>query len=126
MNLKDLSGDEKLALVALTEVAVVANRTVTEEELAQVDEVVDALGEDEFHRLADEAEARFADRDHLKTFLLGISNQEARELIYGTALTEALAEGMPHEEAGLLEWLAAAWQIPVDIGEAEEEGGEEE
>jgi hypothetical protein len=126
MNLKDLSGDEKLALVALTEVAVVANRTVTEEELAQVDEVVDALGEDDFHRLAEEAETRFADRAHLKTFLLGISNQEARELIYGTALTEALAEGMPHEEAGLLEWLAAAWQIPVDIGEAEEEGGEEE
>lgn len=124
MNLKDLSGDEKLALVALTEVAVVANRTVTEEELAQVDEVVEALGEDDFHRLAEEAETRFADRAHLKTFLLGITNQEARELIYGTALTEALAEGMPHEEAGLLEWLAAAWQIPVEIDDAEE--GEDE
>lgn len=120
MNLQDLSREEKLALVALTEVAVVSNRNVTEEELAQVDVVVEALGEDEFHQLAEEAETRFGDREKLKDFLLGVSNQEARELIYGTILTEALAEAMPHEEAGILEWLAAAWQIPVDIADAAE------
>ena len=120
MTLQDLSHDEKLALVALTELAVISNRNVTEDELAQVDGIVEALGEDGFHELVEEAEARFVERGDLKSFLQTIEGKEARELIYGTILEEALAEAMPHEEAGFLDWLAEAWGIPVDIEKTEE------
>jgi len=120
MTLHDLSHEEKLALVALTELAVISNRNVTDDELAQVDGIVEALGEEVFHQLAEEAESRFAERTDLKEFLETIKDQEARELIYGTILDEALAEAMPHEEAGFLEWLAGAWDIPVDLEKAGE------
>lgn len=118
MTLQELTHDEQLALVALSEVTVVSNRTVTDNEVAELDQLVHELGEDLFHDLAELAEARFSDRETLKVFLKGIVRPEARELIYGTALTEALADTMPHEEARFLEWLAAEWSIPVQIDEA--------
>lgn len=120
MTLQDLSHEEKLALVALTELAVVSNRNVTDSELDHVDGVVHALGEETFHNLAEEAEGKFIRREDLRDFLCAIKDQEARELIYVTVLTEALAEAMPHEEAEFLDWLAEAWEIPVDIEKVEE------
>lgn len=118
MTLQELTRDEQLALVALSEVTVVSNRTVTDTEVAELDHLVHELGEDTFHELAEQAEIRFADREVLKTFLKGIVRPEARELIYGTALTEALADTLPHEEGQFLEWLAAEWDIPVQIDDA--------
>ena len=118
MTLQELTRDEQLALVALSEVTVVSNRTVTDTEVAELDSLVHELGEDLFHELAEQAEIRFADRQVLKAFLKGIARPEARELIYGTALTEALADTLPHEESQFLDWLATEWGIPVQIDEA--------
>ena len=118
MTLQELTRDEQLALVALSEVTVVSNRTITDTEVAELDQLVHELGEDAFHELAEQAEMRFGDREALRAFLKGIIRPEARELIYGTALTEALADTMPHEEARFLEWLATEWNIPVQIDEA--------
>ena len=118
MTLQELTHDEQLALVALSAVTVISSRTVTDTEVAELDQLAHELGEDTFHDLAEQAEARFGERETLKTFLKTIVRPEARELIYGTALTEALADSMPHEEARFLEWLAAEWGIPVHIDEA--------
>ena len=115
MTLKELSRTEKLALVALTEVAVISDRNITESELDELDAIVDELGEDLFHELAEEAESRFADRPALKTFLKTITNPDARELIYGTALSETLADTLPHEQAEFMGWLATEWNIPVKV-----------
>lgn len=118
MTLQELTRDEQLALVALSEVTVIANRTVTDSEVAELDLLVHELGEDRFHALAEEAEARFADREALKAFLKTIVRPEARELIFGTVLTEALADSMPHDEARFLDWLSAEWNVPVQVDEA--------
>lgn len=115
MNINDLSREEKLALVALTELAVISDRNITENEVAQIDEIVAILGEDTFQELADEAERRFADRATLKAFLATITNPESRELIYGTVLSETLADTIPHEQAAFLEWLAAEWKISLEV-----------
>lgn len=115
MNIDELSREEKLALVALTELAVISDRNITENEVAQIDEIVAILGEDTFQELADEAERRFADRDALKVFLSTITNPEARELIYGTVLSETLADTIPHEQAAFLDWLAAEWKVSMEV-----------
>jgi hypothetical protein len=115
MNITDLSHDERLALVALTELAVISDRNITANEVDKVDEIVDALGEDTFQDLADEAESRFADRNILKNFLDGITRQEARELIYGTVLSGSLADTIPHEQSQFLESLAANWNITLEV-----------
>lgn len=115
MTLNELSHDEKLALVALTELVMISDREITDNEVAQVDEVVESLGEAVFQQLAEEAEQRFAERNALKQFLRTIVNPEAREAIYGTVLSESLADTIPHETARFLEWLAAEWNVPVRV-----------
>lgn len=115
MTLKDLSRNEQLALVALTEVAVISDRTITDNEVAQIEDIVDELGEDTFHELADEAEGRFPDRTTLKTFLKTITNPDSRELILGTVLSETLADTLPHEQAEFMSWLAKEWNIQIKV-----------
>ena len=115
MTLKELSRAEQLALVALTEVAVISDRTITYNEVSQVEAIVDELGEDIFHELADEAEGRFADRTTLKAFLKTITNPDARELILGTVLSETLADTLPHEQAEFMDWLSTEWNVPVKV-----------
>lgn len=115
MNITDLSRDEKLALVALTELAVISDRNITENEVAKIDEIVEIIGEEDFQDLADEAERRFAERRSLKAFLATITNPESREIIFGTVLAETLADTIPHEQAAFLEWLAAEWKVPIRV-----------
>ncbi len=109
----DLSRDVKLALVALTELAVISDHDISDEEVAQVDEIVEALGEPTFQELAEEAEKRFADRTTLKAFLKGITRQEAREIIFGTVLSESLVDTIPHEQAEFMQWLSSEWNVPI-------------
>jgi hypothetical protein len=115
MNITDLAHNEQLALVALTELAVISDRNITANEVDKVDEIVEALGEDVFQKLADEAENRFADRQDLRAYLTGITRQDARDLIYGTVLSESLADTIPHEQAQFLDWLAAEWKITLEV-----------
>jgi uncharacterized tellurite resistance protein B-like protein len=51
MELSDLRGDERLALVALLETAVVADGSVSDEEVEDIREVIDAFGEDQYRGL---------------------------------------------------------------------------
>jgi hypothetical protein len=115
MTLKELSRDEQLALVALTEVAVISDRNITDNEVAQIEDIADELGEEVFHELADEAESRFPDRTTLKNFLKTISNPDSRELILGTVLSETLADTLPHEQAEFMGWLAREWNVTVSV-----------
>jgi hypothetical protein len=115
MTIKELSRDEKLALVALTEVAVISDRNITDAEVAQIEAIVDEIGEDLFQELAEEAETRFSERTALKTFLSSITDPDARELIYGTVLNENLANTIPHEQAEFMDWLAAIWDLVIDV-----------
>jgi hypothetical protein len=118
MTLKELTREEKLGLVALTATAVMTDASVSEGEIGKLDEIVNDLGEDTFRELAEEAEERFTDEDALKAFLSAITRQEARELIYGTVLNEALTDTIAHSEAAFLEWLAKTWNIDVNIQDA--------
>lgn len=115
MELNDLTHDERLALVALVEVVVSSDANVSEDEQNQIAHIADALGDDAYRALANEADERFPDEGALKSFLGGLQRQEARELVYGTVLETALPDVIDTHESSLLGWLATAWKITVQF-----------
>ena len=115
MDLGDLTREERVALVALLELAVESDGTASDDELKALQGVVDAVGDAAYAEAADEADRRFRDEAELKAFLPSISRQEARELIYGAVLDTALPDAMGTHETTMLEWLAKAWGIAVHI-----------
>ncbi len=113
MELSDLDHDERLALVALLELIVGSDAEVSDEEQAEIERVAEAFGGERYRHLATEADERFADEDALRTFLSGVGRQEARELIYGTALAAALPDAVDDRESAVLDWLAKTWKVSV-------------
>jgi uncharacterized tellurite resistance protein B-like protein len=113
MELADLNKDEQLALTGLLEYVVLASGHVTQDEQAEIDTIVDAIGEDNYRVAVEEVDRRFPDEATLKNFLTGVTRQEAREVIYGTLIEAAMADTVEGRESDLLTWLAATWQVEV-------------
>ena len=115
MELKELTRDEQLALVALVEVVVSSDADVSDDEESFVVRLAATLGDDHYRALIDEADERFSDEAELKKFLATITRQEARELIYGTVLEAALPDVIDQHESSMLGWLASTWDITVQF-----------
>jgi len=126
MELSDLEKDERLALVALIERVVLADRAVSEEEAEVLPQIVEAFGEDEYRKIALAADDRFADDEALKTFLQGVKREDARELIYGTVMELALADAITGNESELLEWLGKTWNLELKVESPHEDTLEED
>jgi hypothetical protein len=114
MELHDLNHDERLALVALLELVLESDRNVVDGEVAEIDRVIDALGRDEYQQLVTEVDKRFPTEVELQAFLPTIVRQDARELIYATALDTAIEDAVDVFESQLLDWLAKLWNIHVE------------
>jgi hypothetical protein len=116
MTLNELTYEQKVALAAMVEAVAILDGDVSEAEGRKIGGIALELGEEEYRGLLDEAESRFADVDALKEFLGSVKDQEARDLIYGTVLDEAMAEPTVDVSASeLLKWLATEWQVQVQI-----------
>jgi hypothetical protein len=115
MELRDLSHEERLALVALLEVVLESDRTVSDGEVADIDDVVGELGREEYERLVAEVDRRFPTEDELKAFLPSITRQDARELIYGTVLDTAIEDAVDARESAILDWLSTLWNVRVEV-----------
>jgi hypothetical protein len=116
MELGDLDEEEKTALVGLVKTVVFSDAKVSSDEMAEIDDVVDAIGEDAYQRHLDAFESRFQDEASFRAFLKKtITRQDARELIYGTILRGAAADAIEGGESDLLAWLATAWNIEVTV-----------
>jgi hypothetical protein len=115
MELRELNHDERLALVALVELVLESDRTTVDGEVAEIDKVIDALGRDEWQQLIDEVDRRFPTEVELQAFLPSIVRQDARDLIYGTALDTAIEDSVDLFESQLLDWLAKLWNVRVEF-----------
>jgi hypothetical protein len=115
MELRDLSHEERLALVALLEVVLESDRVVSDGEVADIDRVVGELGKDEYERLIPEIDRRFPTEDELKAFLPSITRQDARELIFGTVLDTAIEDAVDPRESEFLDWLSTLWNVRVEL-----------
>lgn len=116
MELRELNGDERTALVGLIKAVVLSDSTVSEDELDEVEEVVDAFGQEGYDKAMDTFEAGFSDEEKFRAFLVTIKRQDARDLIYGTLLAGAAGDAIEGGESELLSWLATAWNVEVDTG----------
>jgi hypothetical protein len=117
LELKDLTAEERIALAALLERAVAADRDVTDLEASQVHRLINAVGSKAYEAAAAEADRRFEKEDDLWAFLAGIQRQEAREVIYEAVLEAVLADMPRPQENALLERLSRQWHLrprPVD------------
>jgi len=123
MELRDLTHEERLSLVALLEQVVESEGAVSEAEVAKIERVVAALGEDEYRRLVQEVDSRFIDEASLKKFLGGIDRQDARELIYGTVLETAAEHTVSTPESTVLDWLGKLWNVHVAFADDGSAGG---
>jgi hypothetical protein len=126
MELSDLDQDERMALVALIERVVLADHAVTTDEAELLPQITEALGEEEYRKIALAADERFRDDEGLKTFLQGIKREEARELIFGTVMEVAIADAIAGNESDLLQWLGEAWKLELKVERSHEDTLEED
>ena len=120
MGIRDLTHDQQLALVALTEATAIADKDLSNGEVDQIGEIAEELGEEHYRRLLDEAEQRFPDDSSLKHFLETISDAHARELIFDHVLRESLSSASPERsQRDPLQWLIELWQIDYKVGAEE-------
>jgi len=117
MELADLNKDEQIALAGLLEFVVLASGHVTEDEQAEIDAIVDALGEESYRAAVEEVDKRFSNEETLRSFLRKIDRQEAREVIYGTIMEAAMTDTVEGRESELLTWLAKEWNVEVKFEE---------
>jgi hypothetical protein len=92
-----------------------SDRNPTDGEVAEIDRVIDALGRDEYQQLVTEVDRRFPTEVELQAFLPTIVRQEARDLIYGTALDTAIEDAVDVWESQRLDWLAKLWNVRVEF-----------
>ena len=117
MELRDLTHEERIALVGVIEMVLESDAMVSPEEQGVLGTIDEALGAGAYRRLADEIDRRFRDEEAVRAFLPSIGRQEARDLIYATALEAAIPEAIDPHESKLLEWLATIWNVSVQLGE---------
>jgi uncharacterized tellurite resistance protein B-like protein len=115
VELKDLTQDERIALVALLQQVVEADTYVTDSEAEQVRAIVDAIGRDAYQAAVEEVDRRFEREVELRSFVQSIQRQEAREVIYEAVLEAALVDIPVKPERELLDWLAGIWNISTRI-----------
>jgi uncharacterized tellurite resistance protein B-like protein len=125
MELRDLNSDERVALAALLEYVVMASGRVTEDEQREIDDIVEALGEDAYRQAVEEVDRRFADEDAVRAFLKTIMRQEAREVIFGAVMEAAMADAVEGRESQMLDWLASEWKIEITYEEPPAAGEKE-
>jgi cobalamin biosynthesis Mg chelatase CobN len=113
MQLSDLTPEEQIALVALLRLTIGSDAQVSEDERAEIQRVVEAIGGESYRRAVEAADTRFADEQELRRWLPTISRPAARELIFETVLESALPGVVDKRENSVLTWLARAWGLKV-------------
>jgi uncharacterized tellurite resistance protein B-like protein len=113
MELRDLSYEDKLVSVALLSFIVSADSAGSADEAEHVAEIADAFG-DEYDELLDKAQKYHETESEFKALVAKVTDQEARELIYGTVMECASEDGFAHKESEFLSWLADEWSIKVE------------
>ena len=116
MELEDLDQGERLVLVASLQLTIMADGRATPGEAAALDAVIARIGQARYDEAFEQASRQVRDLASFETVLPTVTREEARELIYGTVLETTLADSTGLAEEPLLESMARAWNIQVEIG----------
>lgn len=117
MKISELTNDQQVALVAVIEAIAMSDGTIDEGEQKTIGQIATELGEDTYRELLRDADKRYPNIDALKQLLETITDQDARETIYGLAMQDAmLSPAINHLQSKMLEWLRENWNITVKEG----------
>ena len=111
MDIADLDSKERLALVALLEAVITADRSISEEEEFQLAEIIDALGEETYRKTVEFVDNKVEDEDDLKALIEDVERREAQELIYATVMDVAMSDVVLGGEVPILDWVAKTWSL---------------
>ena len=121
VDLSQLNVNERAALVALTKAVILSDGKVSADEQEQVARLSAALGEEHYRALLEVMDTHLPDEQNLKEFLLTVTRQDARELIYGLVLKAAAAGGVGGDEPALLSWLEKSWDLRVTVADQDQD-----
>ena len=117
MKISELTSEQQVALVAVIEAIAMSDGTIEESEQNTIGHIAAELGLDTYRKLLRDADERYPNADALKQLLTTITDQEARETIYGLAMQDAmLSPAINHLQSKMLEWLRENWGITVEEG----------
>jgi hypothetical protein len=115
VDLEDLDGEERIALLALLQRVVAADGRVSDDERDEIAELVEAFGEDGYRQAFDEAGRRFKTTEELRAFLTKVGRPEARELIMAVLLEAAIPGVVEGHETDFIAWLSDVWGIEAQF-----------
>lgn len=111
LELKELSEEERIALVALLQRVIAVDGRTGDEEAEHLRAVVAAIGKKSFQQASAIVDERFVEDEQLWNFVATVTRREARALIYESVLEAVLAD-VPHsDESQVLQQLSKLWHI---------------
>ena len=115
MKISELTSEQQVALVAIIEAIAMSDGIIAESEQETIGQIATELGIDTYRELLRDADERYPNTDALKQLLTTITDQEARETIYGLAMQDTmLSPAINHLQSKMLEWLRENWDITVE------------
>ena len=109
MEIADFSQDQKLVLVAMCMQIVDADGTRSPEELNELIELSDEMGDADFEGAVSTAVNRFQSADDVLSFAAGVEGDHARELILTCLVDLATTDGIDNTEKALIDKLRNDW-----------------
>lgn len=130
MDLTHLSPIEQAALVALVRLGSRGDGRITKMEELMLATLEARFGADAYRQASAIVDDRITDETSLRALLIEVTSQEARELIYGTALQMMSMEMVDDSEDTILTIASDVWDLhprfegfPEEEEEGEGEGG---
>ena len=115
MKISELTRKQQVALVAAMEIMAMSDGVIEETEQQTINRVVEELGDDTYRDLMNDADEILPDIEKLKSLMKEITDQDARETIYGIIMQEAmLSPTVNHIQTQVLDWLKENWNIVVE------------
>ena len=109
MEIKDLSQEERLVLVALVERVVQADGEYTTEEAGEVAKVSIAMGLETYNAAVQQARELLDTTEAIQAAAQKVQRPEARELILTAVQDLAVVDEVSREELQVVDWLAELW-----------------
>lgn len=109
--LKDLAGNDQVALAALLRLMVRLDGRFTDAEQEALGDLALAMGERRFWQVMDEAAQRLPDEESIRKAATQVTDQTSRETLYVALVRVAESDVIQSTEAGLLAWLREQWSI---------------
>jgi len=111
MKLDDMNATERMALGTLVRKMVGIDGEYSAEEAANLEQVAEELGKDDFwHLIRDAGQEDLSDQS-LQARAKAVEREEVQKTIYRTLFGIATAGSIVASEGDLLDWLAEAWGL---------------